>query len=394
MGFEALKTVILLGENVTSTSLGEVLSNSPQVELLGQATSPEDLLNHPLGTMPELVIVDLDNQKALPEWLENLNKSLSQTTLMVCSENRDPDFLIHIIQMGIREFLPMPLNLPELEGALERIQVAHKQRAFHQTHQGQIVVVTGLKGGMGVTSIAVNLAVSLAERAPKRVVLVDLGRPFPDIANFLDQKGTTSILDLVEHSGQLEPGFVLKSLQTHADNFSVLHGCRDLKPVDGKSLERIWDTLGKLFEWVVVDLSNAPDVVNQVTLRQAQHVLMLTDLLVPNLENLKRWWEQYEDWQLDRSKVKVIVNRYQKDEGVVLEELSHMQKHPVFFTLPNDYMAISDCINHGLPLKDSAPRSKLNRSLEKLAEMLAAPFEEAATEQAPAGKKKRRFWFF
>jgi pilus assembly protein CpaE len=393
MGLEAVKTVVFLGDEVSSSSLLEILGNLPQVEILGQVTSSEELLSHPPEDMPELLIVDLDKQTTLPAWLERVNKSLPRTTLMVCSENRDPDFLIHIIQMGIREFLPLPLNLADLERALERLQVAKTQRPF-QAQQGQIIVVTGLKGGMGVTSIAVNLAVSLAEISPKRVVLVDLGRPFPDVANFLDQKTTTSILDLAEHSEQLEAGFVLKTLQTHPDNFSVLHGCRDIRPIDAKSLGHIWDALRSLFDWVVVDLSAAPDVVNQNTLQEALHVLFITDLLVPNLENLKRWWEQYEEWQLDRNKVKVIVNRFQKDEGVVLDELSRMQKHPVFFTLPNDYLALSDCINHGVPLKDSAPRSKLYRSLQELARMLASSSEEDAAKPAPAQKKKRRFWFF
>ena len=388
MDFEALKTAVLLGDGVTSSSLAEILPNLPQVKVLGQLTSPEDLSGVPPEAMPELLIVDLDNQKALPEWLEKLNKSLPHTTLMVCSQNRDPDFLIHVIQMGIREFLPLPLQLPDLEAALERVQVAKKQLPFQAKH-GQIIAVTGLKGGMGVTSIAVNLAVSLAEMFPKQVVLVDLGRPFPDVATFLDQKNTTGILDLVEHSDKLEAGFVLKTLQPHRDNFSVLHGCNDLKIVDAKSLGNIWDTLRTLFNWVVVDLSAAPDVVNQKTLQEALHVLLITDLLVPNLENLKRWWEQYETWQLDRNKVKVIINRYQKNEGVVLDELVHMQKHPVFFTLPNDYLPLSDCINHGVSLKELAPHSKLNHSLQEMAAALAPP-----SGQAAAQKKKKRFWFF
>jgi len=392
MDFEPLKTAVLLGDGVTSSSLAEFLPDLPQVQVLGQLTSPDDLVGIPPESLPELLIVDLNNQQALPDWLEKLNKSLPQTTLMVCSQNRDPDFLIHVIQTGIREFLPLPVQLPDLEAALERVQVAKKQRPF-QTHQGKIIAVTGLKGGMGVTSTAVNLAVSLAEMYPKQVVLVDLGRPFPDVATFLDQKSTTCILDLVEHSDHLEVGFVQKTLQSHRDNFSVLHGANDLKIIDAKALGNIWDTLRTLFEWVVVDLSAAPDVINQKTLQESLHILLITDLLVPNLENLKRWWEQYETWQLDRSKVKVIVNRYQKNEGVVLDELVHMQKHPVFFTLPNDYLPLSDCINHGVSLKELAPRSKLYRSLQELAEALASPSEEGGAA-APVVKKKKRFWFF
>lgn len=394
MTFEPLKTVVLLGEGVSSSSLMDILSNLPQLEIMGQVTSPEDVLSKSPESMPDLVIVDLEDQKTLPEWLPKLNQSLPQSTVMVCSHNRDPDFLIHVIKSGVREFLPLPLHFPDLESALERLHIARKQLPYREAVRGRIIVVTGLKGGMGVTSVAVNLAVSLAATYPKRVLLVDMGRPFPDVANFLDQKRSTCILDLVEHSEQLEVGFVLKTLHAHPHNFSVLHGCYNPELIDHKALGKVWDTLRPLFEWTVVDLSHAPDNVTQQTLKDADHVLLIIELLVPTLENLKRWWQQYEEWQLDRNKVKVIVNRYQKNEGVDLEDLRQLQHHPVYYTLPNDYLALSDCINHGVPLKELAPRSKLCRALEGLAEELASFSPESGTGQAPPRKKRRWFWFF
>jgi pilus assembly protein CpaE len=394
MNPETLRVLLLLGEEVSASSLMEILPNLPQVEVLGQINSPQQMAGHPPEDMPDLLIVDLGPQKGLPEWLGTLGQYAPQTAVLVCSNNRDPDFLIRVIHAGVREFVPLPVNLEELETALQRIQATMRQQPHRGAGPGgQMVVVTGLKGGMGVTSVAVNLAVALAGTFPKRVVLVDLGRPFPDVAAFLDQKKTTSILDLIEHGDQLDSGLVFKTLQSHHSGLSVLHGCENLELVDPKVLGKILTILRPLFDWIVIDLSHFLDNLNLAALQDADQVLIVTDLLVPNLENLKKWWSQYDGWHLERDKAKVIVNRYQKNEGVTLEDLQHLQNHPVFYTLPSDYFPLSESINHGLPIIEMTPRSKLSRALQELAAEVASLPQVAETEAAAAPKKKR-FWFF
>ncbi len=393
MKWEPLKVLVLARDQVSDPSLMETLPNLPQLQFLGQMDTPEPLLKSPPEVAPDLVIIDLDRDEALPDWLTSLQQSLPQTAILLCSHNRDPDFLIRINQAALR-FLPLPMKFPDLEAALERVQIEKQHIPYHKTQGGKLIVVTGLKGGMGVTSTAVNLAVALAETNPKRVVLVDLGRPFPDVAAFLDQKRTTSMLDLLEHGGQVETAYVLKTLKPHQSGLSVLHGCENLEKFDAKVIGKTWDILRNLFRWIVIDLSHFLDSINLKTLQDADTVLLVTDLLLPNLENLKRWWEQYDKWQLDREKVKVVVNRYQKDEGVSLEDLQQLQHHPVFYTLPNDFLPLSSAINRGLPLKEVAPKSRLCKALQSLAEILISSNQEASVESAPPPKHKRWYWPF
>ena len=81
---------------------------------------------------------------------------------MLCSHSREPDFLIKVMQVGIREFLPLPLSRKDLEAAVTRVWISQKR---HQVVDGQdkgkVLVVTGHKGGSGTTTVAVNLAVAL-----------------------------------------------------------------------------------------------------------------------------------------------------------------------------------------------------------------------------------------
>jgi pilus assembly protein CpaE len=283
-----------------------------------------------------------------------------------------------------------------LAAALERVQLSRKRRGSVPGSRARTVVVTGLKGGVGATAIAVNLAVALAENRPGAVALVDLGRPFPDIAKFLDRKANTGLIDLAGHGiTDVDSSFISRALQPHESGIAILPGCANPEIIDPAVLDRTWSALSSMFEWIVIDLSHWIDDLYLDTLRRADQVLLLTELSIPNLENLKKWWSLYDHWNLERRKVKVVVNRYLRDNGVGLADLERVQNQPPFATLPKDYEVLSEAINQGVPLKQIMPRSKLYRRLQQLAEELTS-LRPMAQSQAPVQKKngKRRFLFF
>ena len=394
---DALNAIVLNAAANPDKWLLEVLAGLPQLRVVGEATGPEDCLSQHRKVAVDLVVVDLDHETTLPEWLEGLTQSLPQTAVMVCSHNQERDFLIRAMQLGVREFLLLPLSGGDLEAALDRVRAAKRRRFAAGTRLGQIVTVTGLKGGVGTTSIAVNLAVALAEKWPNRVVLVDLGRPFPDVAKFLDQGRKNNLLDLAAHSDHLDAPFVLKTVQPHKAKLGVLHGCPEFKDWDHITpavLGKVWAILRTLFDWIVVDLSLWPDDLYRKVVQEADQVLLLTELMIPDMKNLKKLWALFRQWGLKKDKVKVVVNHSHKDNGLGLADLERIQQKPVFFTLPSDE-ALNESINHGIPLAEAAPRSKLCRSLRRLAEELASQFQSDSLDEVPAlPKTRRRFLFF
>lgn len=391
---DVLNVSVLYGNGTPDASIPKLLQSLPMVQVLAEAKDPKELLSQPRVQATDLVMVDLDG--AVPEWLEDVTRGLPQSTVLLCSQSRDPDFLIRAMRLGAREFLPLPLVRGDLETALERVRAAKKARFAQGENSGRLVVVTGLKGGVGTTSIAVNLAASLAEDAPNRVALVDLGRPFPDVAKFLDQERKTSLLDLVQNKNHLDKTFILKTLQPHKAKLSVLHGPEFTETglVDPAVFDRLWGILRTIFEWIVVDLSHWLDELYLRTMREADQVLLLTELTVPHLQNLKTLWSILQHQGLEKGKVRVVVNRYHKTGGLGLGDVERIQKQPVFFTLPSDYPALSEAINYGAPLTEVAPRSKLCRSLRRLAEELMAHCAHETAAPVPAQLSKRRFLFF
>jgi pilus assembly protein CpaE len=257
-------------------------------------------------------------------------------------------------------------------------------------------VVTGHKGGVGATTIAVNLAVALAELQSDKLALMDLGRPFPDVGNFLDQDVHYNIFDLIKNVFELDQGFLEKIIQPYEENLMILHGISDFKEQDSISLDaldKIFGLLRSSYKWIIVDLSHWLDDLFLKVLGEADQVILLTALTVPDLRNLGNLWPILRDWQLLKDKVKLVVNRHQKGDGLGLRNLDQVLKEPVFATLPSDHETVVEAINRGVPLGKVAPNSKLWLAIKGLAQKLN---QQVQTQEdfADNGRSKRRFWIF
>jgi pilus assembly protein CpaE len=218
------------------------------------------------------------------------------------------------------------------------------------------------------------------------------------VAKFLDQVQQNSLLTLTENAEHLDLDFVLKTMSLHSSGLMVLQGCRNFlqwQAITPLVLKKVWSILRSRFDWTIIDLSHWLDDLYLQTVQEADQVLLLADLQIPNVKNLKALWEILQSQGLTREKVKIVVNRYHKMNGadVALEGLERIQQQPVFFTLPDDHLALSESINHGVPLKEMAPRSKLYRSLRQMTEeVVAACRSESGQKEQP--KARRRFLFF
>jgi pilus assembly protein CpaE len=394
---DQLTISILFGTGIQRPEIGAALDKLPQLKLLDQTTDPQSFVSQQKGVSPDVVLVEMNGEIRVPEWLENLPQEMPHTHVLVCSYNREPDFLIRAMQVGIREFLPLPLAQDDLESALNRVRTARKQLTPAEDRAGRIIVVTGHKGGAGSTTIAVNLAQALGESATGRIALIDMGRPFPDVGTFLDLESNYSIVDLVQNIANLDKSFFQRIMQPYGARLSILHGPSDFKEQDSielENLEPIFDILRQMYSFIVIDLSHWLDELFLKVLTEADMVLMLTGLTVPDLRNLKKLWPYTMEWQQDKRKIKIVVNRYDNSSGLQLRDLENILQHPAFATLPSDYQAMMQCLNQGSPLMRAAPRSKLWRSLTELTSRILAEIGADEREANGAAAPRKKFWLF
>jgi pilus assembly protein CpaE len=395
---EVLNVAVLYGNGSANPNVPEILGEIPKVKLLYQAKEPGDLQSRSYGVPSDCVLVYLDGEQKLPEWLQDLTTSFPEAAVMLCSARMEPDFLIQAMQRGVREILPLPLAKPDLEAAFDRVRAVKRRVSDPTTSKGNILAVTAHKGGAGTTTVAVNLAAALAESQSQKVLIMDLGRPFPDVGNFLDQEAPYNLFDLIQNVHDLDLAFLEKIIQPYEGDLSILHGISDFKEqdsIDLAALEKILTLLRTQYAWIIVDLSHWLDELFLRVLAEADMVMLLTALTVPDLRNLANLWTILRDLRLQQNKIKLVVNRYERGAGLSIKNLDQVVKEPVFSTLSPDYDSCLEAINRGVPLAKVAPNSKLCTEIKVLANKLNQQTE--VQEESAAGngaRPRRRFWLF
>jgi pilus assembly protein CpaE len=383
---------ILESSQTSDPGLLQTLQSIPDLRLLEGARDPEAFLTLYEDKPPDLVLVELNGQAAIPVWLEKVIERLPRSKVFVCSQSRDPDFLIQVMKLRTGGFIPLPLHQEELRSAI--LQIRAERAKESEVSQSQILAITGTKGGVGVTSVAVNLAVALAELLKGGVVLVDLARPFPHVGQFLNLQSTHTIRDLTESSESLDSLFMQKVIQKHPSGLDVVLGPQSFSSgalsmeftpfPEPQLLKKVFSVLRSAYTWILVDLGSWLDSFYSQIIQAADQVLLVTELSVPDLRNLKIINALWYDWDIHGNNIKIVVNRYVKDYSLGLKDVQSISHQPVFFTLPDDREDVREAINQGMALGEQAPRSRLWRRFKDLAGELAAELERQTGKPSAA----------
>ena len=301
---EKLKVSIFHSLGVDTAPLQEALSCYPELEVVSQATDPGTLLNQIQESNPDLALVSFNGSCIFPDWLPSFIQSNPKTAVMVCCNNRKPEFLIQALRAGVREVLPVAPSQEELEHALARVK-AFKPVSAPEPQKARLIAVTSHAGGVGVTSVALNLAFALAAEGAGKIALVDLGRPFANVRDFLNITPEHTFLDLADNLEVLDLSFLQSSVTTYRQ-VSLLPG--PAEPVDNWGLEpagltAILSLLRLAYDWVILDLGHWLDELAVAALLAADQILMVTELIVPHLRNLRQWRRFLLDRGLDQERL-------------------------------------------------------------------------------------------
>jgi pilus assembly protein CpaE len=258
-------------------------------------------------------------------------------------------------------------------------------------------IVTGSKGGVGTSTVALNLAVQLAAEPKKRVILVDLARPFGQISMMLDFEPRFTILDALERIARLDEN-VLASLATHhKSGIDILAGPRQaaMKPeqrqsVTLESISRLIDIAGRAFDLVVVDLGVVNPADWALVLQQAQALLLVSESTPLALGMIERHISSAARAGVDCDRINVVINRCRQNDEDALAAFEKEHKRSVLARLPNDYRQLTKAVQLGIPLMASAGNALVSR-YQDLAQWLesrlnatvtAEPFAEQVAKQA------------
>jgi len=348
-------------------------------------------------TLPQIALIslDADPQHGLTLVAE-INRDAPECQILVVSRSQEGSLILQAMRNGAKEFLSSPLNLDDFLAALDRIQST--QQGKHGRSRGTVVMsVAGTGGGVGCTSLAVNLGCALAANPANSVAIIDMDLSLGDADVWLDIIPDYTIQDVADNISRLDFAMLKRSLTQHASGAFLLPRPVHMEagsPLSADEMQRVIALLKATFTHLIIDLSKSFSVLDKAAMDLSDHILVVTQLDLPGLRNVVRINQFLEEQGL-AEKIRVIVNRIglgdtQISLGKALETIGR----DVFWQIPNEYAVMAESRNNGIPLITEFPKAKITRAIQQLAAQLDSTSAMPAVEEDQPEKPKRGLFRF
>ncbi len=350
-------------------------------------------------TQPDiaLISIDSDHEKAL-NLIARLSQDVPSCQILVVSKSQEGSLILRAMRNGANEFLNHPLNLDDFLAALDRI----RQNKSGGSDEGkirtsQVISIGGAGGGVGCTSLAINLGCILARDERNSVVIIDLDFALGDSDIWLDIIPDYTIQDVAENISRLDYALLKRSLTKHECGIFLLPRpihLEDTLLMGPEQLKRVIALLKATFTHLVIDISKSYNKLDLAAMGSSAEVRLVTQLDLPCLRKGGRLLQFFETHNDIKDKVKVVLNRVGLDDSQIsLSKALETIGRDIFWQVPNDYATMVESRNNGVPLIQANPRSKLTRSLDQLAIALGNDQKQVASQPAPEKQKKSLFSF-
>jgi pilus assembly protein CpaE len=302
----------------------------------------------------------------------------------------DREVFRRTVLAGARDVLLRSASPSDLHDSLVQAHNADALRIAASGHDptaptGSIIAVFGVKGGVGKTTLATNLAVALAQESSASVALVDLDVPFGDIALLLDIHPEQDILDALDEA-VLDDLERLQSLLVH-----TTHGVHvlssplapdDAGTLDSRRVGRLLSRLSALYQFVIVDTPLGLTELTAAALDVSELAMLVTTPEIPALRRTHACLRLLQGLEFPTSKLQVVLNRVESKTRVTSAEAIEALSHPVAWRVANDYAAMQSAAL-GRPVVQSQPKSRLARDIQTMARQLAGAPAAARSSWLP-----------
>ncbi len=405
---------VLIVDDIAETRdhLTKLLGFEKDMEVVGAAASGAEALEMAARLLPHVVLMDIN----MPEMdgiaaTEALMARVPTTAVVMMSVQGEADYLRRSMLAGAREFLVKPFSSDELTASIRQVHVREREKQGRMAapaavarvpgaarEPGRVVAVFSPKGGVGRTTIAVNLAVAAASEPGREVVLVDGSFQFGDVGVLLNlNPKSKSIADLVpELDAGGEPDSLDTFVITHSSGAKVL-----LAPpspemaelVTPQAVRRVLDVLRARSDLVVVDCAAAFSDSTLAVLDVADVVLTVLTLEITSIKNMRLFLEVADQLGYPEDKIELVLNRADSALGIRVADVEHSIGRKVDHTVVSDGRSVVYALNRGVPFFVSNREAQVSQDVLRLARaLLGAPETVPAEARKPAARKSLFAW--
>jgi pilus assembly protein CpaE len=388
-----IRVLLLSRDEALHGRVAAALATSRRYDLLQRTSDLEDA--YALGAEGILSLVLLDRRLSGDDELapvRELKQRLVNADIVVVSGSDDSEYIRRALLVGARAFLPYDFSPDSLVQTLDDLSDGDLQHAGGRSGRGasHMVAVAAIKGGVGRTLLATNLAVAIREATHQPVVLVDGQFLYGDTEIDLNLSPQHSIADLVGQVGSLEREVLDEALVHHASGLRVLAATdspADLSRITPESVTGIVRGLKKHYPWVIVDTGNWMDERLDSLLEMADLVLLVATPEMTALRAARLFLQMTRESDYPENKVRLVLNRADLLGGVPGPDIERSLGLGTYASLCDDGALVAYSINRGVPLVISHPRKPLARQITRIA-------ADLVKELAPLPEAKSRFRLF
>lgn len=407
------KIRVLIVDDLVETrqNVAKLLQFESDIDVIGQASGGQEAIALVQQLLPDVVLMDI-NMPGVDGIAasKSIIQAVPSTQIIIMSVQSEADYLRRAMLAGARDFLMKPFSGEQLAVAIRSVYAIrpelavpiprnnHHAVAHTARKAGKILSVYSPKGGVGCSTMALNLAVQFA-LSKHSTLLLDGSFQFGDVGVMLNIKSTSTILDLLQRADELDADLINSVVLTHDSGLKVL-----LAPprpemaelVTVPRLEKLLTSLRQTFEYVIIDMSKALSDINLAILDHSDHVLLLTEPGLPSLKSASLFYDLAQGLKYRPSKIMLVVNRASTKVGVSVKDIAGILKQPVLAAIPEDDAAVT-AATRGYPLVSGpAQRRPIATAITALARQLLEkmqpePEMQLAAETARPARLSRLF---
>ena len=331
------------------------------IRVVTEVTTPladleAEVVDHLRKSDVRIIVLDLGRE---PNLGLRLARTLAEAdpgrTFVLTGPRAEPELLLEAMRVGASEYLPHPVEEADLSAALHRAvrRVGGMPVSREGIEPGKVYALFGAKGGVGVTTMAVNLAVDFAQVTHRPTLLVDLDLDLGGSALLLGTQPRYSVFDVVRNLHRMDQNLLSSLVEHHDTGIDILASPAQMNTGDTLGREQVravMTVLRRYYEHIVLDLPRAISPLTLGALEIADQVLLVANPDLPTLRNTKRVLPQMQRVSAVEGKVRVILNRHRSADLITPSDVGKALGLDVFWTLPSDEDGIGGSVNEGVPV--------------------------------------------
>ena len=328
-----------------------------------------------------IVILDISEDFA---GLDEIAGKLKLVTskIIITSVNYSTNTIIKALRLGAKEFLPKPVLREDLVRVLSMLASISPE---NEVSQSKIITVYSNKGGIGKTTIAVNLAAELAKVTKDTVALVDLNLQLGDISTFLNLNPPFDVNYVIRRLIDKEENILIKGFEKYKDlSLYVLSDpsyIEQSESITTQQITTLFSALKKVFPYIVVDMSSSIDSISLKILDSSDWIMFTTIVNIPAIRNAQRCLNLFRSRKYPSNKVKIVINRYMENDEIKIEDIENTLGESVYWKIPNNYFTIMEAINKGVSISEVNAESNIGNSFRDFAAKVSDDIIEQSVVQ-------------